>query len=50
MLNAVLDHHLQQQNTTISHDMKLNLYVDDIIPGDATEEEVVSYYTRKHTP
>jgi len=44
MLNAVLDYHLQQQNTTISHDMKSNLYVENVISGGATEEEVVSYY------
>ena len=41
MLNAVLDYHLQQQNTTVSHDMKSNLCVDNVISGGATEEEVV---------
>jgi len=36
-------YHLQQQNTTVSRDMKLNLHVDNVISGGATEEEVVSY-------
>ena len=49
MLNAGLDHHLQQQNTTFSRDMKLNLYVDNVISGGATEEEVVSYYKEAHS-
>ena len=42
MLNAVLEYHLQQQNTVVSRDMKSNLYVDNVISGGATEDEVVS--------
>ena len=41
MLNAVLRCHLQQRNTTVSHDMKSNLYVDNIL---TPEQAVVSYY------
>ena len=44
MLNVVLQYHLQQYNTTVSHDMKSNLYVDNIITGGTTEQTVVSYY------
>ena len=44
MLNAILEHHLQQQNTPVSRDMKSNLYVDNVISGGATEDEVVNYY------
>ena len=44
MLNAVLQCHLQQCNTAVSHDMKSNLYVDNIITGGTTEQAVVSYY------
>ena len=44
MLNAVLQYHLQQHSTAVSHDMRSNLYVDNIITGGATEQAVVSYY------
>ena len=43
MLNAVLQYHLQQYNTTVSHDIKSNLYIDNIITGGTTEQTVVSY-------
>ena len=33
ILNAVLHHHLKQHNTTVSRDMQINLYVDNIITG-----------------
>ena len=44
MLNAVLQYHLQQQNTAVSDDMRSNLYVDNVITGGATEQAVISYY------
>ena len=44
MLNGVLQCHLQQRNTAVAHDMKSNLYVDNIITGGTTEQAVVSYY------
>ena len=44
MLNAVLQYHLQQHSTAVSHDMRSNLYVDNIITGGATKQAVVSYY------
>ena len=44
MLIAVLQYHLQQHNTAVSHNMRSNLYVDNIITGGTTEQTVVSYY------
>ena len=43
MLNAILQYHLQQHNTPVSHDMTSNQYVDNVITGGATEA-VLSYY------
>ena len=44
MLNAILQFHLQQYNTAVSHDMRFNWYVNNIITGGATEQIVMSYY------
>ena len=44
MLNAVLQYHLRQHNSVVSHDMQSNLYVDNIISGCETEQAVVNYY------
>ena len=44
MLNATLQCHLNTFNTPIAHDMKRNLYVDNIISGCDTEEQVIHYY------
>ena len=50
MISTVLEHHLQQENIVISHDMKSNLYVDNnVISGGATEEEAMSYYKEAHS-
>ena len=44
MLYATLSHHLQQHNTPISCDLLNNLYVDNVLSGSSSENEVVSYY------
>ena len=44
MLNATLQCHLNTFNTPIAHDMKRNLYVDNIISGCDTEEQVIHYH------
>ena len=45
MLNATLDLHLKSFDSPVSHDMKKNLYVDNIISGCQSEEEILQYYT-----
>ena len=44
MLNAVLKFHLSKFDTPVSKDMQQNLYVDNILSGGDTEDEVVKYY------
>lgn len=44
ILSATLHYHLNSYNTPIAHDMKQNLYVDNIISGCNTEEQAVQYY------
>ena len=44
VLNAVLQHHLNQYISAVSLDMLTNLYVDNVISGCDTEQEVVHYY------
>ena len=45
MLNATLHLHLKSFDSSVSHDMKKNLYVDNIILGCQSEEAVLQYYT-----
>ena len=45
MLNATLDLHLKSFDSSVSRDMKKNLYVDNIISGCQSEEAVLQYYT-----
>ena len=45
MLSATLQHHLNSHNSSVSHDIKRNLYVDNIISGCQSEEAVLHYYT-----
>ena len=49
MLNAVLQHHLKQHTSAMSHDMQANLYVDNVISGCDTEQEAVKYYKEART-
>ncbi|XP_065886666.1 uncharacterized protein [Dysidea avara] len=49
MLAAVLNLHLNNTPSPIADDMKENLYVDNILSGCDTEEEVVQYYTQART-
>ena len=43
-LSATLDHHLSSYNSQVSHDMKNNLYVDNIISVCESEEALLQYY------
>ena len=45
MLSAALDYHLNLYSSTVSSDMKSNLYVDNIISGCQTEDTILHYYT-----
>ena len=42
MLNATLQHHLNSFDTPIACDMKRNLYVDNIISGCNSEDQVLN--------
>ena len=44
MLGAVLNLHLSKYQSHIADDMKKNIYVDNILSGCHTEEEIVNYY------
>ena len=44
MLSATLDHHLNSYNSSVSRDMKSNLYVDNIISSCQSEETILHYY------
>ena len=44
ILYATLSHHLLQNNTPISCDILNNLYVDNVISGSSSENEVICYY------
>ena len=47
MLTAVLDLHLSKVASPVALDMKDNIYVDNILSGCNTEEELLTYY--KHS-
>ena len=47
---ATLYQHLQQYNTSLSHDILHNLYVDNILSGHSSEEEIIQYYHRLYIP
>ena len=49
MLNATLQQHLNSFDTPIARDMKRNLYVDNIILGCNSEDQVVKYYREART-
>ena len=44
MLYATLDYHLNSYQSAVSQDMKNNLYVDNVISGCQSEEEILLYY------
>ena len=44
MLHATLDYHLKLHSSSVSMDMKNNLYVDNIISGCCSEEAIFQYY------
>ena len=43
LLRSAIQHHFEQHNTTIATDTK-NLYVDNLISGQPTEQEAILYY------
>ena len=43
MLGATLHLHLSKSNSQLAHDMKQNLYVDNMITGCSTEELAIPY-------
>ena len=43
MLNATLDLHLSKFSSPVASDMKANLYVDNLISGCNSEDEVIEY-------
>ena len=49
MLHATLDHHLKSYSSSVSLDMKNNLYVDNIISGCQSEEAILHYYREAKT-
>ena len=44
MLSSALESHLDQYSSKIATDMKENLYVDNLISGQPTENDVTHYY------
>ena len=44
MLNATLHLHLKNQNSDTADNMLKNLYVDNLISGGTTEENVIRYF------
>ena len=44
MLGAVLDLHLSKSHLQVAADMRNNIYVDNILSGCSTEEELLTYY------
>lgn len=44
VLYATLHHHLQQHHTPIALDILHNLYVDNVLSGRPTENDIVHYY------
>ena len=44
MLNAVLQHLLRADGSTVAKDIRQNLYVDNVISGFSNEERAVQYY------
>ena len=46
MLYAAIHYHLSRHPSSVADDMQSNLYVDSVISGGNSEEEVVSYYNK----
>ena len=44
VLFAIIHHHLQQHNTPLAHDILHNLYVDNVLSGHPSENDIVQYY------
>ena len=46
MLYAAIHYHLSKHPSSVADDMQNNLYVDNVISGGNSEEEVMSYYKK----
>ena len=46
MLGAVLNLHLSKFDTAVARDMRDNVYVDNVLSGCHTEEDLLMYYTQ----
>ena len=46
MLYAAIHYHLSRHPSSVADDMQSNLYMDNVISGGNSEEEVVSYYKK----
>ena len=46
MLFATLNRHLLQYNTLVSHNIRSNLYADNIVTGFQSEEETLQFYSQ----
>ena len=44
ILYATIHHHLQQRNTPLAHYILHNLYVDNVLSGGPSENDIVQYY------
>ena len=44
VLYATIHHHLQQHNTQLAHDILHNLYVDNVLSGRPSENDIIHYY------
>jgi len=45
MLGAVLNLHLSKFDTVVAQDMRDNIYVDNVLSGYHTEDDLLTYYT-----
>lgn len=49
MLNATLDLHLKKFPSSVAKDMKSNLYVDNLISGCNSEQQLMDYYIQSRS-
>ena len=47
MVSATLDHNLKSYNSSVSCDMKKSLYVDNIMSGCESKEDILHYYANQ---
>ena len=49
MLNATLNLHLKKFSSSVAEDMNTNLYVDNLISGCDSEQQVIDYYVQSRS-